>query len=1808
MSGLTADITDATNSGSNDDSITNNATPTIAGQTEAGATVTILYLDATSTQQTATGTADENGAYSITLDDGLPEGTNSLNIKAIDAAGNETKIMHDVTIDTTATSAPTIAIAGDTNADGVYNAAELGEDGTVTATISIPTGAVAGDTVTYQVDDADAVSVVLTDALISSGIAVEIEPKAKITATITDGAGNTSTEATATAVDADTTATAAPSVRILSDGNDDGTISNSEIDGKVYVLVSLPGGAVAGDTLTVSGQEDVILTQVHIDGGEIEFEYDRPADGEELKVDASITDAAGNTSATRTDSATMAVNEAPVATDDSTMVYSTGIRLDEEPEYGVMEVKNDNDEWVEMTLGVTYDSDTEVRFVPDTEIEDSTDFKIGSFDANENPESGTFGGSASVSDWGDLNDEGAAVITFNDGAITVTTSVSDGVLTAWNNENGKEFVGFGIGNEDDNGLSREELLTIDVDSNDISINKVSFTLSGLGNSFDEKTAVSITANFADGTSETISGNRESGEYEDTYSFITDKAVESFVLTTIGGNGDYVVQNMTISHAISDEIVLTTLQADGSETTTNVKFDPSDVSEDGTVSLTSRFANLLDGNLTKGAIATDEDTVITIDVLANDYDPDGDELEITDATVTSGEGTVSIVDGKLEFTPANDFSGDVTIKYEISDGELTSEASVQVTVDAVADAPTLEVSLSEAEVEGSIVINESDVVDLGSELGDNFTNSSNLLGDIATREFDFGTEYAGQEVTISFDSVISGGWEDGLQNNRLASVETADTYAITINGKEQDQFTYEQNTGTLVHRQSNSYTVILDEDGKATVEFEVASTATSEVVNISNIQASVESLSLISDLTIEGNLTDTDGSETLSYTISGMPEGAELLGSDGTVIDSNEDGTYSLAVDDITGLQVRVDQDIAGFDIEVTVISTDGDSIAQTSQTITVGTPNTAPDAVDDSSTTLNFAFAGLVGEYYGTDSQIDSLDEFLAIVQSNAPTATFNATTIDYSSNGPTDEGTSVATGNNLQTFLGDDADSLSSDPGNNTDGGIHLQGYIFLAAGTYNFQVHADDGYQILVDEKNVASISSNQSPGTDTFESFEIAEDGYYSIDMVWWDQGGDYVFQPTISSDGGNTYVTLDSSILSSVDGSPLITTDEQSIIISADTLLANDMDGDGDTLSISSISNVQNGYAYLNSAGSVVFIATAGFSGTATFDYTITDGKGGYDTATASVEVTESSILPTVTVTVSELSSIKQVWAGFSSSSDADDSYQNYNSYKSFDSSDHNIYISGSVSASLELGSGNDNVHIKNDVQSGGYIALGDGSNNLIVEGSVNHSISSGSGNDQIQLGGDLSASINLGGGNNYLSIAANVNTGAAINMGSGNDELHIDGNVKSAIGLGEGDNKVIIGGDLYSEIGVGGGSDQIQIGGDVSGYIGLGQGNNTLIINGNVSAGIGGGSGDDLIRIDGNVNSDIGLGEGDNVLVIGGNLNAGIGMGTGSDFIVLEGLKAADVYFDGGTTGTDSIVLSSYTSAQYELNIDNIKTKIVGFENILFSDGIIQGDVTAFADYIANDGIEISLNENSSGFSYDVTVDIDNTDATANTSVVSLFGIPSTSTLVLGGATLVANADGSYSIEVEAGETSIDNLTITSSVELPELEITSTVTNIIDDSGLDDIIVTDSYLEGTDSSIADTLLGDLGDDVLFGGDDEVSDILTGAGGSDIFILNDVTDQANIDIIVDFDASEDALDLTDLLVGIEGSPGKDASVDVITEFLQAHVKAEEGDGSLSVTVDGKDVAEFTNATSSLDLNSAESVKVIYNNEEYSINIDG
>ncbi|MCP3937132.1 MAG: tandem-95 repeat protein, partial [Actinomycetia bacterium] len=102
------------------------------------------------------------------------------------------------------------------------------------------------------------------------------------------------------------------------------------------------------------------------------------------------------------------------------------------------------------------------------------------------------------------------------------------------------------------------------------------------------------------------------------------------------------------------------------------------------------------------VATAEDTAVTTgNVLANDTDPDGDTLSV-DSFTQGANGSVSYnADGTFTYTPHADFNGTDTFTYTVDDGQgNTDTATVTVTVNAVQDAPILEVESTVAGVEGT----------------------------------------------------------------------------------------------------------------------------------------------------------------------------------------------------------------------------------------------------------------------------------------------------------------------------------------------------------------------------------------------------------------------------------------------------------------------------------------------------------------------------------------------------------------------------------------------------------------------------------------------------------------------------------------------------------------------------------------------------------------------------------------------------------------------------------------------------------------------------------------------------------------------------------------------------------------------------------------------------------------------------------------------------------------------------------------------------------------------------------------------------
>ncbi|KAA8993554.1 hypothetical protein FJU30_26610, partial [Affinibrenneria salicis] len=224
-------------------------------------------------------------------------------------------------------SAPVVTISEDANNDGVISQTEL--QGQIDVRVGLPAGAVAGDTLNVT-DGTTAQTVVLTAEQISNGYidTAFANPgegsTIQVDAVLHDQYGNVSDTGSDSAR-VDTLAGAdnsAPVVTISEDANNDGVISQTELQGQIDVRVGLPAGAVAGDTLSITDgttAQNVVLTAENITNGYIDTAFASPGEGQTIQVDAVLHDQYGNVSDTGSDSARIdtlsgADNSAPVVT------------------------------------------------------------------------------------------------------------------------------------------------------------------------------------------------------------------------------------------------------------------------------------------------------------------------------------------------------------------------------------------------------------------------------------------------------------------------------------------------------------------------------------------------------------------------------------------------------------------------------------------------------------------------------------------------------------------------------------------------------------------------------------------------------------------------------------------------------------------------------------------------------------------------------------------------------------------------------------------------------------------------------------------------------------------------------------------------------------------------------------------------------------------------------------------------------------------------------------------------------------------------------------------------------------------------------------------------------------------------------------------------------------------------------------------------------------------------------------------------------------------------------------------------------
>ncbi|HCG7548717.1 TPA: tandem-95 repeat protein [Vibrio parahaemolyticus] len=605
-----------------------------------------------------------------------------------------------------------------------------------------------------------------------------------------------------------------------------------------------------------------------------------------------------------------------------------------------------------------------------------------------------------------------------------------------------------------------------------------------------------------------------------------------------------------------------------------------VSESTTVSVDVTPVN--DAPVAKDDIATtQEDTAVTIDVLPNDSDVDGDKLSIESASVPKEQGTVEVVNGKLVFTPAENFNGDAEITYTVTDGQLTDEAKVTVTVNPVNDAPTIKVDAVESITEDAVSI---DTVVAALTVRDTDTPEDQLAVSLENNSNGYFV-LVGNEVKLTQAGV------DAVNNDELNLKD------LTISASVSDGVnpTANDSDSLIVNRVNDAPTIKVD----------AVESITEDAVSIDTVVAA---------LTVR----DTD-----------TPEDQLAVS-----LENNSNGYFVLVGNEVKLTQAGVDavnnDELNLKDLTISASVSDGvNPTANDSDSLIVNRVNDAPtvenaiadqelsedfatytidlnDAFKDSDSALNFSVSG-------NSNVLVSIENGIATI---SPTADWNGSeTLTFTATDPSGESISQRmdfTVASVADIVADKATVVEDTP------------TIIKVLGNDTFE---GDGKVVSLDANNGpanGTVSVNPD-GSVTY----TPNDNYHGTDSFTY-----------IVTSGGVSESTTVSVDVTPVNDAPVakddIATTQEDTVVTID-VLPNDTDVDGDKLSIQSatVPEAQGKVEIVD--GKLVFTPAENFNGDAEITYTVTDGQL---TDEAKVTVTVNPVNDAPTIKVDAVESITE----------------------------------------------------------------------------------------------------------------------------------------------------------------------------------------------------------------------------------------------------------------------------------------------------------------------------------------------------------------------------------------------------------------------------------------------------------------------------------------------------------------------------------------------------------------------------------------
>lgn len=369
-----------------------------------------------------------------------------------------------------------------------------------------------------------------------------------------------------------------------------------------------------------------------------------------------------------------------------------------------------------------------------------------------------------------------------------------------------------------------------------------------------------------------------------------------------------------------------------------------------------------------SVSTNEDTAVAIPIAAaSGGDADGSEsfvVSISDVpvgatlsdgvnsfTATGGTTTIDVSSwtlANLTVTPPNNSDGEFALTVTatatestptstdttVSGGPSTATATINVQVDAVADAPTLDVDTNTGGDQSTVTVSgdEDTAISLAVAASLVDTDGSETLSIVISG--------------VPTGATLSAGTDNGGGNWSLTAAQlTGLTITPPANSDGEFALTVTATATETAPTSSDTTVTTANADSVGTINVQVNAVADAPTLDLDSVAGGNQNSGVASGdentaiaLDIAGALVDTDGSESLSFIITGVPTGASL--SAGT---DNGGGSWTLTEAQLSGLTVTPpSNDDTNFNLTVTARATElnptsSDTTVTTLTADTVGT-------------------------------------------------------------------------------------------------------------------------------------------------------------------------------------------------------------------------------------------------------------------------------------------------------------------------------------------------------------------------------------------------------------------------------------------------------------------------------------------------------------------------------------------------------------------------------------------------------------------------------------------------------------------------------------------------------------------------------------------------------------------------------------------------------------------------------------------------------------------------------------------------------